>query len=47
MAIVILGGLCSSTVLTLLVLPTLAIRFARLDGRKHRACSRDRADTSA
>jgi Cu/Ag efflux pump CusA len=47
MAIVILGGLCSSTVLTLLVLPPLAIRFARVDGRKHRACSRDRADTPA
>jgi Cu/Ag efflux pump CusA len=47
MAIVILGGLCSSTVLTLLVLPMLAIRFARVDGRKHRARSRDRADTSA
>ena len=29
MAIVILGGLCSSTALTLLVLPTLALRFAR------------------
>ncbi|MBW4091708.1 MAG: efflux RND transporter permease subunit [Proteobacteria bacterium] len=29
MAIVILGGLCSSTVLTLLVLPMLATRFAR------------------
>ncbi|WP_297914692.1 efflux RND transporter permease subunit, partial [Thiomonas sp.] len=29
MAIVILGGLFSSTALTLLVLPTLALRFAR------------------
>ena len=34
MAIVILGGLCSSTVLTLLVLPVLAIRFAHVDGGK-------------
>lgn len=31
MAIVILGGLCSSTVLTLLVLPSLAARFARIE----------------
>jgi CzcA family heavy metal efflux pump len=47
MAIVILGGLCSSTVLTLLVLPVLAIRFARVDGRRLSARSWDRADTSA
>jgi Cu/Ag efflux pump CusA len=31
MAIVILGGLVTSTVLNLLVLPTLALRFGRLD----------------
>jgi hypothetical protein len=39
--------LCSSTVLTLLILPVLAIRFARVDGQKYRARSGDRADTSA
>jgi Cu/Ag efflux pump CusA len=34
MAIVILGGLTTSTVLTLFVLPTLALRFGRFaDGR--------------
>ncbi|EQD53786.1 Acriflavin resistance protein, partial [mine drainage metagenome] len=31
MAIVILGGLVSSTALTLLVLPTLSLRIARFD----------------
>ncbi len=34
MAIVILGGLFSSTALTLLVLPTLALRFARFDAEQ-------------
>ena len=29
MAVVILGGLATSTILNLLVLPTLALRFAR------------------
>ncbi len=33
MAIVVLGGLVSSTALTLLVLPTLALRFARFEAR--------------
>ena len=33
MAIVILGGLATSTVLTLLVLPTLALRFGRFSDR--------------
>ena len=33
MAIVILGGLVSSTALNLLVLPTLALRFARFDAK--------------
>ncbi len=45
MAIVILGGLCSSTVLTLLVLPMLAIRFARVDGQRQPAPARDRTLT--
>jgi Cu/Ag efflux pump CusA len=31
MAIVILGGLITSTVLSLFVLPTLALRFGRFD----------------
>ena len=31
MAIVILGGLITSTILNLLVLPTLAVRFGRFD----------------
>jgi Cu/Ag efflux pump CusA len=31
MAIVILGGLITSTVLNLLVLPTLAVRFGRFE----------------
>jgi Cu/Ag efflux pump CusA len=31
MAIVILGGLVTSTLLDLLVLPTLALRYGRLD----------------
>lgn len=31
LAIVILGGLCTSTILTLVVLPTLALRFGRFD----------------
>lgn len=47
MAIVILGGLVSSTLLTLLVLPLLAIRFARVGGRKPVAAVRDRADIAA
>ncbi len=34
MAIVILGGLVTSTVLNLLVLPTLALRYGRFEGRK-------------
>jgi Cu/Ag efflux pump CusA len=34
MAIVILGGLVTSTLLNLLVLPTLALRYGRFDGRK-------------
>jgi len=33
MAIVILGGLLTSTALNLLVLPTLALRYGKLDGR--------------
>jgi Cu/Ag efflux pump CusA len=47
MAIVILGGLFSSTALTLLVLPMLAIRYARIDGRRYRGRARDRSDISA
>jgi Cu/Ag efflux pump CusA len=35
MAIVILGGLATSTVLTLFVLPTLALRFGRFAERPH------------
>jgi Cu/Ag efflux pump CusA len=35
MAIVILGGLATSTVLTLFVLPTLALRFGRFGRRPH------------
>ena len=35
MAIVILGGLLTSTVLTLFVLPTLALRFGRFADRRH------------
>jgi CzcA family heavy metal efflux pump len=34
MAIVILGGLVTSTLLNLLVLPTLALRYGRFEGRK-------------
>jgi CzcA family heavy metal efflux pump len=34
MAIVILGGLVTSTVLNLLVLPTLALRYGKFDGQK-------------
>ncbi len=34
MAIVILGGLCSSTVLTLLIIPMLAARFAGINGTR-------------
>ncbi len=34
MAIVILGGLVTSTLLNLLVLPTLALRYGRFDGRR-------------
>ena len=34
MAAVILGGLATSTLLNLLVLPTLALRFARFHPRK-------------
>ena len=33
LAIVILGGLLTSTSLNLLVLPTLAVRFGRFDAR--------------
>jgi Cu/Ag efflux pump CusA len=33
MAIVILGGLMTSMALSLLVLPTLALRYARFKGR--------------
>ena len=35
MAIVILGGLATSTVLTLFVLPTLALRFGRFGEPPH------------
>jgi Cu/Ag efflux pump CusA len=35
MAIVILGGLATSTVLTLFVLPTLALRIGRFADRRH------------
>lgn len=42
MAIVILGGLCSSTALTLLVLPALAARFAHIE-RSHPALGNDAA----
>jgi CzcA family heavy metal efflux pump len=34
MAVVILGGLVTSTLLNLLVLPTLALRYGKFDGRK-------------
>ncbi len=34
MAIVILGGLVTSTLLNLLVLPTLALHYGRFDGQK-------------
>lgn len=34
MAMVILGGLATSTVLNLLVLPTLALRYGRFNSRK-------------
>jgi Cu/Ag efflux pump CusA len=34
MAIVILGGLATSTLLNLLVLPTLALRFGRFEGQR-------------
>jgi Cu/Ag efflux pump CusA len=37
MAIVILGGLLTSMALNLLVLPTLALRYARFDRRQRRA----------
>src|SRR5438093_8610251 len=37
MAIVILGGLATSTLLNLLVLPTLALRFGRFGGRTEMA----------
>jgi len=33
MAVVILGGLVTSTVLNLLVLPTLAVRYGRFEAR--------------
>jgi Cu/Ag efflux pump CusA len=33
MAVVILGGLASSTILNLLILPTLALRFGRFAAR--------------
>jgi Cu/Ag efflux pump CusA len=33
MAIVILGGLVTSTALNLLVLPTLAVRYGKFEGR--------------
>ena len=39
MAIVILGGLLTSTVLNLLVLPTLALRFGRFDTTPSAAAS--------
>ena len=41
MAIVILGGLFSSTALTLLVLPTLSLRFARFDAADISAGARE------
>jgi len=34
MAIVILGGLVTSTVLNLLVLPALALRYGKFEGRR-------------
>jgi Cu/Ag efflux pump CusA len=34
MAIVILGGLVTSTLLNLLVLPTLALRYGRFEARE-------------
>jgi CheY-like chemotaxis protein len=43
MAIVILGGLFSSTVLTLLVLPALALRYARFE-RRPASCVGEAAD---
>jgi Cu/Ag efflux pump CusA len=39
MAIVILGGLLTSTVLNLLVLPTLALRYGRFDSAQKQAKS--------
>jgi Cu/Ag efflux pump CusA len=33
MAVVILGGLLTSMILNLLVLPTLALRYGRFEGR--------------
>ena len=38
MAIVILGGLLSSTALNLLVLPTLALRYGRFDSHTASEC---------
>ena len=38
MAIVILGGLLSSTALNLLVLPTLALRYGRFDSHTESEC---------
>jgi Cu/Ag efflux pump CusA len=38
MATVILGGLCSSTLLTLLIMPMLAARFAKITPATHALC---------
>ncbi|HEU4523538.1 MAG TPA: efflux RND transporter permease subunit, partial [Gemmatimonadales bacterium] len=43
MAIVILGGLATSTLLTLFVLPTLALRFGRFGERPHLEVEENRA----
>jgi Cu/Ag efflux pump CusA len=42
LAIVIIGGLISATVLTLIVLPTLYLIFNRKDAGKHRRPADDR-----
>ena len=47
MAIVILGGLLTSTVLNLLVLPTLALRYGRFTKTNHELPSGDPSSRSA
>ncbi len=42
MAIVILGGLVTSTALNLLVLPTLALRYGRFEKLDNRDCEEGR-----